>query len=338
MMLERYGRAQYKAGRPYGHYAETINAVSAKRPRIRRSLQQAWDLAYAWLRKEPPIHHVALPWHAMLALLTTAIAWGWTREAGVIALSWGGITRIGEVLNASRSCLVLPGDLGFTVDFALLEIREPKTRFTTARHQAARLDHPQLLQVVELAFAHLLPGEKLWPASAQTMRNRFQKLLKVNGLTDLPEGISRGLDLGSFRAGGASWLLLTSEDSELTRRRGRWISPKVMEIYVQEVAALQFLPRLPKVIRAHVFPVLLSFRSSLPKPYACTVQALCPKLGTFSSKMMRLGIALDSLGGLRKKMGGSYSSRLHPTCSRVTFQTSMVPKKRVSAEVLAFQH
>eukprot|EP00435_Cladocopium_sp_Y103_P040350 s366_g11.t1 len=187
-LLEKYGRQLYRAGRPYGHYAETINAIAAKRPRIKRSMAQAWDLAYAWLRKEPPIHHVALPWQALLSLLATSLAWGWPREAGVIALSWGGITRIGEVLSAFRRNLVLPFDFGGTEDFALLEIPEPKTRFTTARHQAARLDQPQLLSVVELAFKNLLPGEKLWPSSAQTMRKRFQKLLDVNGLGQFASG------------------------------------------------------------------------------------------------------------------------------------------------------
>ena len=264
-LLEKYGRPLFKAGRPYGHYAETINAVASRRPRIRRSLQQAWGLAFAWLRKEPPIRHVALPWQALLSILATSLAWGWVREAGVIALSWGGITRIGEVMAATRSNLVLPGDMGGTQQFALLEIQEPKTRFSTARHQAARLDQPQLLQVIEISFRDLLPGEKLWPASSQTMRNRFQKLVKANRLDNFPEGVSRGLDLGSLRAGGASWLLLTSEDSELTRRRGRWITSKVMEIYVQEVAALQFLPKLPRTVRDLIFQGASLFTSFLAK-------------------------------------------------------------------------
>eukprot|EP00435_Cladocopium_sp_Y103_P017354 s93_g4.t1 len=235
VLLERYGRELYKAGRPYGHYAETINAVSAAKPRLRRVLQPAWDLAYSWLRQEPPIHHVALPWQLLLSILTTALSWGWTRVAGVIALSWGVIARIGEVLAAQRRNLVLPVDIGQSICFALLEIQEPKTRFRTARHQAARLDQPQLLRVVEIAFQSLLPHQKLWPQSAQTMRARFQALLDANGVGSMPHDIKRGLDLGSLRAGGASWLLLTSEDSELTRRRGRWINTKIMEIYVQEV-------------------------------------------------------------------------------------------------------
>ena len=48
------------------------------------------DLVYAWVRQEPPCHHLALPWQARLSLVATA------KEAGIIALSCGGLTRIGE--------------------------------------------------------------------------------------------------------------------------------------------------------------------------------------------------------------------------------------------------
>ena len=86
----------------------------------------------------------------------------------------------------------------------------------------------------------LAPPQRLWPFSGQTMRSKLQKLLEANKLTHLPPPYTRGLDLGCLRAGGASWLLMRSEDSTLTRRRGRWISNKIMEIYVQEVCALSF--------------------------------------------------------------------------------------------------
>lgn len=329
-LLEKYGRQMYRAGRPYGQYAETIKAVAAKRPRIKRSLQQAWHLAFAWLRKEPPIHHVALPWQALLSLLAPSLAWGWQREAGVIAFSLGGITRIGEVLSAFRRNLVLPSDLGDTEHFALLEIQEPKTCFTMARHQAARLDQPQLLPVVELAFKNLLPGEKLWPASPQTMRKRFQRLLEANGLSDLPEGVSRGLDLGSLRAGGASWLLLVSEDSELTRRRGRWITPRVMEIYVQEVGALQFLPKLPRAVRENICLVLSCSLVSCRRLTGSSMQVCPPKLGISCSKMRQLGSSTwpKVLGG--KRWLDVFSS-LQMTSSCVNHRASMEENARVQS-------
>ena len=265
MQLERFGRSLYRAGRPYNHYAETINAISGKRPRVRRSLQPAWDLAYAWLRNEPPSHHLALPWQVLLSVLSTALVWGWPLVAGIIALSWGGLTRIGEALSALRCQLVLPKDVEHTADFILLQINEPKTRFRAARHQVARVDQPQLVKLIELVFRDLHPSQRLWPFSGQTMRQRFQKLLEANCLTKLPPPYHRGLDLGSLRAGGASWLLMRSEDSELTRRRGRWISSKIMEIYVQEVTALQFMPNLPAPTKQLILAGVNSFPWVLAK-------------------------------------------------------------------------
>ena len=83
MLLSRYGRELFAAGRPYGHYSETVNGMASRRPAIRRMLQGAWDVAYSWLREEPPVHHLAMPWQVLLSLVAVALAWGWTREAGV---------------------------------------------------------------------------------------------------------------------------------------------------------------------------------------------------------------------------------------------------------------
>ena len=144
---------------------------------MRRMLQQAWDLAYAWVRQEPPSHHVALPWQALLSLVVTAFYWGWTLEAGVLALSWGGLTRSGEAITATRKKLVLPRDVEYTSEFVLLQINEPKTRYRAARHQVAKVDQPQLMAVIDIAFGRLQPHQRLWPFSGQTMRSRFRKLL-----------------------------------------------------------------------------------------------------------------------------------------------------------------
>ena len=187
---------------------------------------------------------MALPWQPLVALLVTSFSWGWVRVAGIIALSWGALTRIGEVLAASRSDLVLPSDLGGTTDFALLQIREPKTRHRGARHQVARLDQPDLLKIIEAAFARLPRNARLWPFSGQTLRKRFYNLLTALKLPSGSDRGHRGIDLGSLRAGGATWLLEASEHPGFVRRRGRWISAKIMEIYIQEASSAQFLPML----------------------------------------------------------------------------------------------
>ena len=47
-LLCDFGRFLFKAGKPYYHYSETINAVAARRPVLRRALQQAWDGTSHW--------------------------------------------------------------------------------------------------------------------------------------------------------------------------------------------------------------------------------------------------------------------------------------------------
>eukprot|EP00438_Fugacium_kawagutii_P030498 Skav212494 [mRNA] locus=scaffold2060:20226:24812:- [translate_table: standard] len=262
VILCRYGRELYHSGRPYGHFSETINSVASKKPAVRRHLQQCWDLAFAWVKAEPPVHHTAMPWQVLLGCLSTALLWGWPRMAGVLALTWGGILRIGETLKARRSDLLLPCDTDYTQGFALLAISEAKTRFTSARHQTSKLDIPDLVRVVSLAFQHLDSSNFLWPYSGSTLRLRFKSILSALTLSNPSAGL-RPLDMGSLRAGGATWMLAATENGELVRRRGRWLSQRIMEIYLQETSAIRFMLHLSLDQRhrvmasAQVFPTLL---------------------------------------------------------------------------------
>ena len=152
MLLAKFGKDLYVGGRPYSHYSETINAFNGRFPKMRRLVQPAWDVAFQWLRVEPHVHHQALPWQGLLALVSVNLLWG--------LASWpfcGGTSRIGEVLRARRADLVLPADLRHTVDYILLAVREPKTRFTAANHQFLKLDQPELVRIVSLAVGRLEP-------------------------------------------------------------------------------------------------------------------------------------------------------------------------------------
>lgn len=262
-ILCRYGRELYTAGRPYGHFAETINSLTSRRPLIRRHLQPSWDLAYAWVKAEPPCHHTAMPFQVMLAICTTALLWGWARFAGVIALTWGSVMRIGETLKARRRDLLLPSDIGSTHNCALLAISEAKTRYSASRHQTAKLDIPDLLRVVILAFDKLDPECFLWPYSGSTLRLRFKSVMQAIGLPTTNTADIRPLDLGSLRAGGATWMLSISEDGEMVRRRGRWLSQRIMEIYIQETSAIRFLQSLTVAQRERVLQLADNFLGTL---------------------------------------------------------------------------
>eukprot|EP00435_Cladocopium_sp_Y103_P061652 s470_g23.t1 len=242
--LASYGRDLHSAGKSYTRYSETINAVVGLRPILKRQVTAAWDLAFAWLIDEPHQHHPALPLSVMLAVIGTALMWGWPVEAALIALTWAGILRIGEVLGAKRGDLILPTDSAPGVEYILLRVPEPKTRGRGARHQSARVDPIDMVMLISGVFGKYAADQKLWPFSAATLRRRFGQLLSALGLPSKVVNGVRPYDLGSLRPGGATWLLNKTEDSTLVQRRGRWMSFRVMTIYLQEIAVATALPKM----------------------------------------------------------------------------------------------
>ena len=262
-LLVSFGRDLYNSGRPYWHFSETINGLTARKPLIRRSCQAAWDLAFTWLSEEPSSHHVAMPPIVLMAILATCLSWGWTREAGIFALAWGGLLRISEATLALRGNLIFPADALFMQTFILVRIDQPKTRGRAAKHQSAKLEPSDLVEVAALAFLQLPRSSRLWPFSNQTLRRRLDCILDRLGIPKSGQQ-GRSLDLGSLRPGGATHLLQLTEDSELVRRRGRWASHKVMEIYLQEVSSSTFIMDLSETARekvlhlAHLFPGILA--------------------------------------------------------------------------------
>ena len=261
--ISDYGRKLFREGKPYYQYSETINAISAKRPTLRRSLMQAWDLAFMWNSYEPVEHHVAMPHQVLLALLSICMMWGWVREASCFALCFGALLRSGELLAAVRGDLIFPQDVGGTLDHILIRILEPKTRFRAARHQASKVEQADLIRVISLGLYQLRPNEALWPLSGSSLRGRLTKAFERLGLPTNPGSRPKALTLASFRAGGATWLISKSESVELTRRRGRWVSLKVLETYLQEVAASTYLNEVSDESKELILAAMSSFVSIL---------------------------------------------------------------------------
>eukprot|EP00435_Cladocopium_sp_Y103_P039317 s2363_g10.t1 len=245
----------------------TEGRTPADWPQIRKQLAVAWDFAYSWI-EEPFGHHPALPASVLLAIMSVAILWGWLNEAAVFGLAWCGILRIGEVLQATRADLVLPRDAVSGTQYALLKIREPKTRGRHAKHQAARVDPADVVLLLDIAFSGKGSTEKLWPLSAATLRRRFGDLMQALKLPQTNDGRLRPFDLSSFRPGGASHLLSSCEDSEVVRRRGRWATVKTMEIYLQEVLYITYVERLPAASKEMIGLAAASFPDLLQEAKA----------------------------------------------------------------------
>ena len=251
-LLVDYGRELHFSGRSYNVFAETINAVVMARPLLKRQVVEAWNLAYAWLVDEPYEHHPAMPIGILTAMITLALSWGWAVEAAILAMTWAGVLRIGEVIQAVRGDLVLPTDSIGGVDYILLKIHLPKTRGRSAKHQSARIDPKDLVALISAVFKRYPDSQRLWEFSPATLRRRFNSLQTAIGLpTQRSKGV-RPFDLGSLRPGGATWILNRTESLEVVRRRGRWQSHRTMEIYLQEVIVATCEMKLPENVRVRV--------------------------------------------------------------------------------------
>ena len=98
---------------------------------------------------------------------------------------------------------------------------------------------------LEIPYEKAEKQSPLWSHSAATLRKRLRDLLKALQLpTEITTDGVRPFDLLSFKPGGVSWLLMAKENSDLVRRRGRWLSNRIMEIYFQKVQYITYLERL----------------------------------------------------------------------------------------------
>ena len=77
--------------------------------------------------------------------------------------------------------------------------------------------------------------------------------------------------LSSLRPGGATFYLQFTEDAEYVRRKGRWLSTRVLEIYLQEASVATYHDKLSPWTRSRIeelckqFPGILSRAQFLRK-------------------------------------------------------------------------
>lgn len=164
-----------------------------------------------------------------------------------------------ETLAARRRDLILPRDGAPGMKFALLQIYLPKTRGTAAKHQSARIDPEDVVQLLDAVFKGLEADDKLWSGSPSLLRRRFAEIQKALGLPTVRSGSAVPYDMASLRGGGATWMLQRFEDSELVRRRGRWLSGRIMECYLQEIAVTTYAQRMPVEAHQKIEELALNF-------------------------------------------------------------------------------
>ena len=194
-----------------------------------------------------------------------AVGWckGFRRWAAVTIAAFYGIARIGEVLEASRLHLLLPGDHFSDLKACFLRLEGPKSSSRGgARVQHLRIDEPTAVLFLEKVFGDTAAQDRLYPLSSSAYRSRWNLVLEMLGLPSK-------LDLtpGGLRGGGAVWAYHRGIGIPDIQWRMRLKHQQTLAFYLQEVAALNSMleagpdARHAVFAAASFFPFLVSSTS-----------------------------------------------------------------------------
>jgi hypothetical protein len=229
-------------------------------PMLKSNLRVGWLLVDKWGDLEPVCHRLPMPLPLARAMIVLAWALGWHGWAGATALTFGGIARIGEVLSGTRAQLTTATDLMMDIAKRFYTVGKPKSRNRAgAKTQHFTFVAPWAMRVVIAAFQLLGPTERIYPLSKSAYRTRWNRLLKMLGVSDTFNYLPGGL-----RGGGAvSEYLQGSSIGDLLWRM-RIQNNSTLEHYLQEVTTLTSLARLPNTSREAIDTMNRCFDAIIP--------------------------------------------------------------------------
>ena len=236
-LLRAYALVLWRTGASLSELRNLITYLQRDYKDLKANLAEVWDIVTRWERVFPTRHRVPLPFTLYQAMVAISLLWGWPRFGATLSLAFQGIARIGEVLRASRSLLVLPSDNLSRKAVAYLMVEDPKTaRRGGGLVQHIRVKDEQVVAHLELVFGPLSPGEPLYPGSAPNFRKCWDRILSELGVPP-----TSGLTPGSVRGGGA----VAAYDDDIPISDIMWrmrvAQLSTLQHYLQEVAALNAL-------------------------------------------------------------------------------------------------
>ena len=247
--LAAYGQCLYSAGRTLLDFSEMINAVVDERRHLRGHLPGAWDAAWVWRAMVPGGNRTAAPEQVFLAMLSVSLLWNLDHLALLIGAGFLGLLRPHEIRHLKFSDFMTPGRLLSDASCLYITVQAPKMRRITAKRSYTRVDEPGFVAFADAYVPTDSVDDFIFNGSYALFRQAF---LAIAQEIVLPVAGPLAMTWGSFRPGGATWLLRRTDNPELVRFRGRWASSRMLEIYVQEVGAVSLLPALSGDVRARV--------------------------------------------------------------------------------------
>ena len=215
---------QWCRGESLGHIADALSGIHFFRPDLKGCLRQGWRMFKSWRQIEAPQRAPPLTWGIVTALIARAVEKADVVFAAIIGLAFHCLLRTGEFLALQYKDLELSSTTG------ICSLLSSKSGLRTGTEEAVAIRDPLVLNLLRTAqeLHQHCPGQRLWPHSAQSFRDRFRSYLSFFRLCHL------GMKPYSLRRGGATFLLQEGVPLDVILLRGRWKSLAVARIYLQD--------------------------------------------------------------------------------------------------------
>ena len=239
----------WTSGEPLLVAGDGLSALHYFQPWTRRLLPQAWKLFRTWRRIEVPFRAPPLTKLLVRSMASYELSQNHLEMATMLLVGFHCLLRTGEFLALTADSVLLGASAG------ILNLADTKTSRKHAAHDAISITDELTLEVlrtlVEVRREQSLGAVKLWNASPQCFRTRFNALMKMYGVE------SHNFRPYSLRRGGATALFQETNSMEVVLTRGRWQSSKIARVYITD--GLSYLPSIrlsattQKLLRKHHF-------------------------------------------------------------------------------------
>ena len=254
--LRCYGDLMFQNGGALSNLRHLLLAAQRWRPAVRPFMGQAWEMVDRWSALVPVNHRLPIPEVLVKAMCVVAWHWGWYAWCGATVMAFYGAGRLGEVLKCSREDLLLPGDLLEGPDSpTFLRLRH----FKSLNRQPSKIQHMRIAESVasrllSRLFLKVPMTSQLFDTTPYQYRKRWDLILLTLGFK-----ADSGLTPGGLRGGAAVFHYRRGKPINDLLWMLRLRSQTTLESYLQEVASLNVMVKLPEEMRKSVFALASVF-------------------------------------------------------------------------------
>lgn len=249
VLLKFYGDMMFQDHKSLSNFRHLLLAAQRWKPLVKPMMQPAWDYVARWEAQEPVMHRVPIPEQLLKAFVVMAFHYKWFSSAAATLVAFYGGARLGEILQCTRSDVMLPRDcmeLGYGPIFVRLRNFKSKLR-QPAKVQHLRVSDAPACKLLNLLIRRLPPDLSLFGQSPYQYRKRWNALLDIFGISKqlrvTPGGLRGGFAVSAYRAGRPV------QDIQWSMRLRSQVT---LECYLQEAAALNAFAALDESVRSDV--------------------------------------------------------------------------------------